>query len=107
MASIARGVVHERSLAPGGKQVIADLRPPSCSHLGTSQALAGLFCFQGNAQFVASGNLSVPVFLLAYQLKVRSARRTCFGGARLTEHYVDTGRFRRQRCSPFTYSTAS
>lgn len=33
-------------------------------------ALAGLFCFQGNAQFVASGNLSVPVFLLAYQLKI-------------------------------------
>lgn len=33
--------------------------------------LAALFCFQGNAQYVASGNLSVPIFQLAYQLKVR------------------------------------
>ncbi|GAA5982538.1 hypothetical protein JCM10908_006690 [Rhodotorula pacifica] len=32
--------------------------------------LACLFCFQGNAQFIASGNLSVPFFLLAYQLKI-------------------------------------
>ncbi|BGP51986.1 hypothetical protein JCM10450v2_007957 [Rhodotorula kratochvilovae] len=31
--------------------------------------LAALFCFQGNAQYVASGNLSVPIFQLAYQLK--------------------------------------
>ncbi|BGP20479.1 hypothetical protein JCM10213v2_008640 [Rhodosporidiobolus nylandii] len=32
--------------------------------------LAALFCFQGNAQYVASGNLSVPLFQLAYQLKI-------------------------------------
>ncbi|GAA6052845.1 hypothetical protein JCM3770_006278 [Rhodotorula araucariae] len=32
--------------------------------------LAALFCFQGNAQYVASGNLSVPIFQLAYQLKI-------------------------------------
>ncbi|GAA5881507.1 hypothetical protein JCM3774_000139 [Rhodotorula dairenensis] len=32
--------------------------------------LACLFCFQGKAQFLASGHLSVPVFLLAYQLKI-------------------------------------
>ncbi|KAK4700123.1 hypothetical protein P7C70_g6129, partial [Phenoliferia sp. Uapishka_3] len=30
-----------------------------------------MFMFQANAQYVASGNLSVPVFQLAYQLKVR------------------------------------
>lgn len=32
---------------------------------------SGLFVFQANAQYVASGNLSVPLFQLAYQLKVR------------------------------------
>ena len=31
---------------------------------------AVLFVFQANAQYVASGNLSVPLFQLAYQLKV-------------------------------------
>ena len=34
---------------------------------------AVLFVFQANAQYVASGNLSVPLFQLAYQLKVRAA----------------------------------
>lgn len=32
--------------------------------------IAALFTIQGNLQYVASGNLSVPVFQLAYQLKV-------------------------------------
>ena len=31
---------------------------------------AGLFALQSNAQYIASGNLSVPLFQLAYQLKV-------------------------------------
>lgn len=34
--------------------------------------LSLMFVFQANAQYVASGNLSVPLFQLAYQLKVRS-----------------------------------
>ncbi|GAA6042392.1 hypothetical protein JCM8097_004494 [Rhodosporidiobolus ruineniae] len=32
--------------------------------------LAALFCFQGNAQYLASSHLSVPIFQLAYQLKI-------------------------------------
>lgn len=32
--------------------------------------IAALFTIQGNLQYVASGNLSVPLFQLAYQLKV-------------------------------------
>lgn len=32
--------------------------------------IAGLYTIQGNLQYVASGNLSVPMFQLAYQLKV-------------------------------------
>lgn len=32
--------------------------------------VAALFMVQGNLQYVASGNLSVPLFQLAYQLKV-------------------------------------
>lgn len=34
-------------------------------------AVAALFTLQGNLQYVASGNLTVPLFTLAYQLKVR------------------------------------
>lgn len=34
---------------------------------------AGLFALQSNAQYIASGNLSVPLFQLAYQLKVSTA----------------------------------
>ncbi|GAA5917865.1 hypothetical protein JCM5296_006661 [Sporobolomyces johnsonii] len=40
---------------------------PGCWKLAV---LAALFFFQGNAQYIASGNLSVPLFQLAYQLKI-------------------------------------
>lgn len=69
-------VLREMVFGPGWwKLAIPSILFVSARFSGRSQLANSsllLQVFQANAQYLASGNLSVPTFQLAYQLKVNS-----------------------------------
>lgn len=63
-----------------------------------------MFMFQANAQYVASGNLSVPVFQLAYQLKVSPLHSSSY--LALADFNRSVARFPPPRCAASFSSSA-